>query len=315
MNNDWIEVKVITKSSAVEIVTGIFYGLDVDGVSIEDPEDILGREQGPLTWDFLDINILEYKGKAAVVTGYFNSNDDKEYLYNYFFNKLEEIKNAGFEIGEGKILVKDVYQEDWANNWKKFYKTTKVGNSIIIKPMWEEYEKQHGDIVIEMDPGMAFGTGTHETTKMCIEALERHIENDKTVFDIGTGSGILAICASKLGAYEVKAVDLDKIAVDAAIENIKLNKVENVDVKCGDLMEVVKGKADIVVANIIADVIILLLDEVKYYLKDKGVFIASGIINERKQDVIDKIEKSNYTILNVKEMGEWVEIETTYNGD
>jgi ribosomal protein L11 methyltransferase len=308
MDGNWIEIKVVTSSSAVEPVSGIFYGMDVKGVAIEDPNDIYTRKQGALTWDFADINIFEYGGDAAVVKGYFSNEDDEEHIKAYIEEKLAEIKDMGIDIGKGEIKISHVKEEDWSTAWKKYYKTTRLGKTIIIKPTWEEYTPVQGDNIIELDPGMAFGTGTHETTVMCAELLEKYVRDSNTVFDIGTGSGILAITAAKLGAKEVKGVDLDEVAVDAARENVEHNNLNNVEILHGDLVNVLEGKADIVVANIIADVIIYLTDIIPPFIKENGLFITSGIIHERKQDVVDALKAKGFDIAEVREMGEWVAI-------
>lgn len=308
MQGKWIEVKIVTTSKVIEPVSGIFYSLDVKGVAIEDPEDIYSRKQDALSWDFADTNIFEYGDKAAVVKGYFGQEENINEIVKDINEKLKDLKELGLDIGEGKIIVSEINEEDWATSWKKYYKTTKLGEKIVIKPTWESYEPKQDEIVVELDPGMAFGTGTHETTMMCVEMLEKYIKKDDTVFDIGTGSGILAITASKLGAKNVIGVDLDEVAVDAARENVDFNNIKNVQILHGNLVDVVQGKADIVVANIIADVIILLTENVKDFIKKDGVFIASGIINSRKNDVIKALEANDFKIQEVKEMGEWVAI-------
>jgi ribosomal protein L11 methyltransferase len=306
MNGVWVEVKVVTTSEAVEPVSGIFYGLDVKGVAIEDPNDILSREQGPLTWDFADLNILEYGGKAAVVKGYFSEEDNIEELKEYIKEKLSTIKDMGIDIGEGKVTAHIVREEDWANNWKKYYKPAKIGENIVVKPIWEEYENKGGEIILELDPGMAFGTGTHETTRLCVMALEKYITPDSTVFDIGTGSGILAIAAAKLKARRVVGVDLDPVAVGSAKENVAYNKLHNIEILEGNLMDVVEGKADIVVANIIAEVIKILIPDVKKFLLPGGYFISSGIIKDRRDMVVEELEAAGFYILEESSEGEWV---------
>jgi ribosomal protein L11 methyltransferase len=311
MNGVWVEVKIVTKSEAVEPVSGIFYGLDVKGVAIEDPNDILQREQGPLTWDFADIDILEYGDKAAVVKGYFSIEDNVDELKNYIEEKLEELRAMDIDIGEGKIVVQKVREEDWANNWKKYYKPTKIGDRIIIKPIWEEYSINADEIIVELDPGMAFGTGTHETTRMCVLALEKYTTSNSEVFDIGTGSGILAITAAKLGAKHVVGVDLDPVAVDSAKENVAFNNIENIEILEGNLMDVVKGKADVIVANIIAEIIVVLIDDVKESLVPGGYFISSGIIRERNELVVEKLLESGFEITEVNQDGEWMCIVAT----
>lgn len=305
MEGTWIEIRVITKSEALEPISGIFYGLDCKGVAIEDPEDITTREQGPLTWDFADINILEYKGKAAVVKAYFADEDNIADIEKYINEKVEELKSFGIDVGEGKVVVAKIHEEDWANNWKKYYKPTKIGNNIVIKPMWEEYMAKANEVVVDLDPGMAFGTGTHETTRMCVAALEKYTNKDTVVFDIGTGSGILAIVAAKLGAKHVVGVDLDPVAVDSAKENLKLNSLDNIEILEGNLLDVVEGKADLVVANILAEIICFVVEDVKKALNKGGIFISSGIIHDRRQMVIDKLEENNFEVIEVNKDGEW----------
>lgn len=305
MEGTWIEVRVITKSEALEPISGIFYGLDCKGVAIEDPEDILGREQGPLTWDFADINVLEHKGKFAVVKGYFSEEDNIDEIIAYINEKIEEIKALGIDVGEGKVEFEKMYEEDWANNWKKYYKPSKVGEKIVVKPIWEEYEAKDEELVVELDPGMAFGTGEHETTRMCIQALEKYVQKDSTVFDVGCGSGILAIAAAKLGAKLAAGVDLDPVAVESAKENVGFNNIDNIEILHGNLIEVIDGKADIVVANIIAEIICILTEDVSRVIKPNGYFITSGIIHDRVEMVTNKLEECGFEVVKVNKDGEW----------
>ena len=305
MDGTWIEVRVITKSEALEPISGIFYSLDCKGVAIEDPEDILGREQGPLTWDFADINVLEHKGKVAVVKAYFAEEDNIEDVLEYVNERLTELKEMGLDLGEAKVEHEKMHEEDWANTWKQYYKPTKVGEKIVVKPIWEEYEAKDGELVVDLDPGMAFGTGTHETTIMCIQSLEKYVKEDSTVFDVGCGSGILAIAAAKLGAKLAVGVDLDPVAVESSIENVGYNKLKNIEILHGNLVEVIDGKADIVVANILAEIICILTDDVKRVLKDGGVFITSGIIHDRVDMVCEKLEATGFEVMEKNRDGEW----------
>lgn len=308
MKGKWIEIKIVTSSAAVEAVSGIFYGLDVKGVAIEDPNDILERKQDSLSWDFADTNIFEYGDSAAVVKGYFALEEDLDQILEYIREKLKELAEMGIDIGSGNVLSAPVYEQDWANEWKKYYKTTKLGQRIIIKPTWEDYIPKSEEVVVELDPGMAFGTGTHETTMMCVEALEKYLKPEDEVIDIGTGSGILAITASKLGARKVIGVDLDEVAVDAARENVSVNSITNVDILHGNLIDVIQGQADVIVANIIADIVIYLSGVIKPLMKENGLFIASGVINDRKNDVVAAIEKNGLQIVEARQLGEWVAI-------
>lgn len=305
MDGTWIEVRVITKSEALEPISGIFYSLDCKGVAIEDPEDILGREQGPLTWDFADINVLEHKGKVAVVKAYFAEEDNIQDVLAYVNERLEELKEMGLDLGEAKVEHEKMYEEDWANTWKQYYKPSKVGEKIVVKPIWEEYEAKENELVVDLDPGMAFGTGTHETTRMCIQALERYVKEESTVFDVGCGSGILAIAAAKLGAKLAVGVDLDPVAVESSIENVGYNNLSNIEILHGNLVEVIDGKADIVVANILAEIICILTDDVKRVLKDGGIFITSGIIHDRVDMVCEKLEATGFEVIEKNRDGEW----------
>lgn len=302
----WNEIKIVLMEKDLEYIQGILYSMDVKGISIEDPNDMLGREEGPLTWDFADINIFEYGKDKAVVRAYFNIDVDVEEVINEIETRIENAKEFDVDIKDYEIFSEEVNEKDWANEWKKYYKPTKVGNRFVIKPLWEDYEAKGDEIILQMDPGMAFGTGTHETTRLCLEAIENYMKKDTRVFDIGTGSGILAIGASLLGAKDVVGVDLDIVAVDSAKENVQYNHLENVEILHGNLMDVVDGTADIIVANIIAEVILILIDDVKKMINKNGVFISSGIIREKEKMVTDALHEKGFSIKEVRREGEWV---------
>lgn len=304
MNKDWMEVSIVTTSVAIEAVSGILYNVGVNGISIEDPEDIEFKKKHHGDWDYLDNSLLKIK-KYAVVRAYFEDNQDLPKKIDYIRKSVYSLPKFGIDKGIGKVTIKRINEKNWENNWKKYYKPTKVGNKIVIVPIWENYKAQGDDAIIKLDPGMAFGTGTHETTKMCIRYLEKYIKNESTVFDIGTGSGILSIVSSKLGAKHVVGVDLDMIAVESARKNVSYNNISNIDILHGNLMNVISGKADIIVANIIADIIIQLSGQVRNFLKKDGLFISSGIIQEREREVIDKLEKCNFNIEDINKDGEW----------
>ena len=302
----WNEIKLVMKEKDIELLEGILYTLDVKGISLEDPKDILGREQGPLTWDFADLNIFEYDQDHAVMKAYFNIDEDIEATISEIKEKIEVARKNDLPIDDVEITSHEVHEEDWANEWKKYYKPLKVGHRFVIKPLWEDYVAKEGEIILHMDPGMAFGTGTHETTRMCLEAIEEELRQGDRVFDIGTGSGILAISAAKLGASEVVGVDLDVVAVHSARENVAHNQLENVQILKGNLLDVVEGKADLVVANIIAEVIKFITADVKIALKVGGIFISSGIIKEKEDLVKEELLLHGFIIKAVKREGEWV---------
>ena len=305
MNGEWNEIKIVIPVEAIEAASSILYGMNVKGLSIEDPNDILMRESGPLTWDFADINIFKEGKDAATVTAYFPDTDNIEEHIEYIRAKIEELKTFGINIENYRVESKEVREEDWANSWKKYYKPMKIGERVVIKPIWEDYKVKNDEVVVEMDPGMAFGTGTHETTKMCIEIIQQYMKVGDRVFDIGTGSGILGITAAKLGAKEVIAGDLDPVAVDSAKINRDFNNLTNMDVKLGNMAEVVEGKANFVIANIIADVIILILEDIEKILEPGGIFVGSGIINHMQQKVLDKMAEKSMEIIEIKNENDW----------
>lgn len=305
MNKDWIEVTIITSSEAVEAVSEVLYRTGVEGVSILDPKDLIFRRDHTTDWDYFDETIIDTNNEV-VVKGYYRKDEKFEGYLEEIKIGVNKLPEYGLDKGLGTVTATEVKEEDWENNWKKYYKPTKVGEKVVIKPIWEEYNKNPGEIIVELDPGMAFGTGTHETTRMCIKALERHVSEETTVFDIGTGSGILSIAAAKLGAKKVIGVDLDPVAVVSAKLNVSYNDLKNIEILYGDLMEVVTGKANIVIANIMADIIMFLTEGVKEFIEEGGYFISSGIILSKKDDVLNKLTQCDFKIQEINIEGEWV---------
>ncbi len=305
----WIEVTIKTTTEAVEAVTSILYECEVGGVVIEDPNDFLFQDKEDIAWDYIEENVFDTGYEGVIIKAYLNEKKNIVGEVEMIREKIKLLPTYGIEIGEGSVNITEVDEEDWANSWKQYYKPAKVGEKIVVKPTWEEYEKNEDDIVIELDPGMAFGTGTHETTTMCIRELEKRLNNEDVVFDIGCGSGILSIAAAKLGAKKTIGVDLDEVAVKVSKENVKFNNVDHsVEIRYGNLMNVVTEKADIVVANIIADIIAILAKDVSKFLNDDGLFIASGIILDKIEFVKAALLENNFEILEVNTMGEWAAI-------
>ncbi len=302
----WAEITIKTTTEAVEAITNILYEQNVGGVSIEDPKDFKFQKKNEYDWDFVEEEIFNSGYDGVIIKTYITEERDVTEDVNLIKEKIQGLKEFGIDIGEAIVELSQVDEEDWANEWKNYYKPTKVGKNVVVKPTWEEYEEQSGDLIIELDPGMAFGTGTHETTTMCIQQLENYVKKDSKVFDIGCGSGILAIAAAKLGAKEVVAVDLDEVAVKVSKENIELNKVEDkVTALHGNLTEVINDKADIVVANIIADIIKILAKDVSNFMKEDAVFISSGIIHAKVDEVKESLIKNGFEIVEVQTLGEW----------
>jgi len=302
----WLEVRIKTTQEACDAVSEMLTSLGAGGVLIEDPNDIRMQLESPGSLDYADEEFLKSLGSDVVVKAYFGSGYEKDALIGQINEKLDFI--SGFlDTGKGYDGCAYVDDEDWSTAWKKYYKPFHLSERIVVKPSWEEYSPRDNEIVIIMDPGMAFGTGTHETTQMCAALLEKYMKGGDTVIDVGCGTGILSIIAAKLGASGVKAVDIDDTAVKVSLENCRLNMVEDrVEVFGGVLEDLEKKKADIVVANIIADVIVGLANHLPSYLKQGGLFITSGIIRERRQDVVDAYNRAGFVLADEREMGEWV---------
>lgn len=303
----WAEISIQTTHEAAEMVANIFHDLGSSGVVIEDPE-LVNSYLRSGRWDYSDIP-EETNTEIVTVKGYLPSDEQLDEKLGRFEEGIQELVSYGIDKGSGITKCREIMEEDWATSWKEFFHPIKVGERIVIKPSWEEYTPMDGDLVIQLDPGMAFGTGTHHTTAMCCRILEEVVRPGQIIFDVGTGSGILAVAAAKLGADSVQAVDLDTVAVRVANENVVINQVENiVQVAHGDLLTGVTGQADVVIANIIADVVIKLLADIPARLKDNGVFIASGVITERLSDVTAAMLSQNLVVDKVMEEGGWVAI-------
>ena len=304
----WTEIAVKIDQDLEEEVQNRLYSLEIKGLSIDDPRQVESLEQRPEDWDYIDEEIIKkkmdsLKDDRITIKVYFSEEEEPE-------EKIREIKELlkDIEYKERPIEVTslEVEEKDWSENWKKFYKTTRIGGRVVIKPSWEEYKEKTGDLVIEIDPGMAFGTGTHETTSMCTEALEKYIKTGDRVYDIGTGSGILAIAAGKLGAKQVLGVDFDPMAVKVAKENVRNNNLEKVvTIEEGDLFKTASDKRDLIVANIMAEIIAGMVVDVKKYLKDEGIFISSGIIVEKIPLVEDRLKEEGFEIIEINKKNAW----------
>ena len=250
-------------------------------------------------WDFVDEEVFNIEKNSIIIKVYFSDIEIEK------VNKIRKELDIQGIISE----IREFEDEDWMNNWKKFYKPLEIGNNIVIKPSWEEYENSNNKIIIEIDPGMAFGTGTHETTSLCLETLEEHIKKDDVVFDIGCGSGILGIAAIKLGAKKSVLVDIDDKCIEVSKINSKLNNVEDKTIIYkGNLLDVVKGEADIIVSNIIAEIIVTMIVDLKKHLKNNGIFIASGIIKEKLELVKNSLIENNFEIMEIKELNGWCKV-------
>lgn len=303
--NDWIEVNVAVTHEAVEAVSDILTEAGSKGVAIEDPQ-LINELRSSGTWELCDIP-EQQNTEVVTVSGYYADDEKLQQRLAQIEAALQAVEERIGKYRFGNTRFRRVSEQDWANEWKQYFHVTHVGKSLVIKPSWEEYEPKAGEHVIEIDPGMAFGTGTHHTTNMMMERLEKVMPEDAVVFDVGTGSGILAIAAALCGAKEVKAVDIDGVAVRVARENVADNHLsDKIEVCEGDLLHGTEGQADVIIANIIADIIILLLKDIPGKLKDGGLFLASGIIEERMADVAAEAEQQGLQVDAVDRRGGWV---------
>ncbi|MGD6841279.1 50S ribosomal protein L11 methyltransferase [Bacillus infantis] len=305
----WSEISIHTTNEAIEPISNILHEAGASGVVIEDPFDLI-KDREDQFGEIYQLNPQDYPEEGVIVKAYLPVN-------SFLGETVDEIKEAinglilyNIDIGLNKVTISEVNEEEWATAWKKYYNPVKISERFTIVPTWEDYTPVSSDeLIIELDPGMAFGTGTHPTTVMCIQALERTVAKGDRVVDVGTGSGVLSIAAAMLGAEKVEALDLDEVAVKSARLNIKLNKVhETVSVSQNNLLNGVQEGADVVVANILAEVILRFTDDVAKTVKKGGCFIASGIIQQKKQQVKDAIIQAGFEIEEILQMEDWVAI-------
>lgn len=324
---EWIEVFVGTSKEGLELVSGLLYQCGLTGLMIEDGNDFQAFLENPdRDWDYIEDELVEEKAKQPTgITFFVRDNIQGREQLSDIKGSLLSLKASEkeFELGSLEVTIKNIKEEDWANNWKKYFKPFPVGEKIIIRPSWEELPEQTDKIVLQIDPGHIFGTGTHETTQLCIELIENFVKPEDKVLDIGCGSGILSVASLLLGAIEADAVDIDANAVDIAYENSDRNEIprERYHVVAGNILgdvalqERYRGKTyDVVEANIVADVIIALSKKVPSYLKNGGVFITSGIIRERLEDVYTALAENGFQVLDTKYKKDWVAIASRYEG-
>ncbi len=306
----WSEISIHTTNEAIEPISNILHEAGASGVVIEDPFE-LTKEREDQFGEIYQLNPEDYPEEGVIIKAYLPVN-------SFLGETAEAIKEAinnliiyNIDIGINKVTISEVNEEEWATAWKKYYHPVKISERFTIVPTWEEYEPVNSDeLIIELDPGMAFGTGTHPTTVMCIQALERTVKSGDAIIDVGTGSGVLSIAAAMLGAGGVRAYDLDEVAVRSARLNIKLNKVnEKVTVAQNNLLdEVEENSADVVVANILAEVILRFTDDAARVIKPGGCFIASGIINAKKDLIKEDLIRAGFIIEETLVMEDWVAI-------
>ena len=302
---NWIEITIHTTNEASEIVESILLDYGSTGVAIEDPttlEENLHDDFGTI----VELSPADYPEVGVIVKGYINELNFDDETFNRFKDELEQL-GKNINIGEFfKIETTTIQDSDWENSWKDYFDILNIGEKFVIVPTWREYENEEDKYVINIDPGMAFGTGGHETTSLCIKNLEKYVKPHDNVIDVGCGSGILSIAASYLTDGSLKAVDLDKLAVDVSRENFALNNLENrIEVEEASLLTKETKKYDVIVANILAHIIELMLEDAYKLLEDGGYFITSGIIKDKKDELLEKMLKQGFKLVEETSDNEW----------
>ena len=306
---DWVELIVHTTTEGSDSVSGIFMDCGASGTMIEDRADIPDPDQPHGIWEIIDPALLESMPADVLVHAWFEEGPALPALLDSVRSSLEELSSNHSESADFGTLhldTRSVNDQAWKDIWKKYFKPFHAGTRLVIKPTWEPYTPDADDLIIEIDPGMAFGSGTHETTGMCLSLLENVIRGGEDVIDVGTGSGILAIGAALLGAGHVLAVDIDPDAVKVAQENVDHNHVgQIVSVQQGNLLDRVTDLCDICVANIISDVIISFASPLMKHIRPGGLYICSGIVSQRSDEVALALKTAGYEIIQKVTKGEW----------
>ena len=316
----WTRFTINTTTAAVDLIVDMLSGLGIEGAEILDKVPLSESDKAKMFVDILPD--LEPDDGTATVNFYIDPKDrhglpSDEEIIRSVLSGLDELEMF-VPVGDKKILLSETEDKDWINNWKEFFHAFRIGEDIVIKPTWQSADEvgvKDTDLVLEIDPGISFGTGAHETTRLCIEALRKFVKNDDLIFDVGCGSGILSIAAVKMGAKSAYAIDIDPIAVDATYENMETNHVSRDLISCeaGNIIvdKDLQAKAgtekyDIVVANILADVLVPLTPVVKPCMKKGGLYITSGIIDMKENEVREAIEGAGLKIVEINHLKDWV---------
>ncbi|HHU43608.1 MAG: 50S ribosomal protein L11 methyltransferase [Bacillota bacterium] len=296
MKKVWKKITVTTDTQGSELTADAFFSIGLNGVEIQDKNDIKDIIKQKKMWDYIDESLITSSPDFVKVSGFIAEENITE--------KLKELKEILKLYGiNGDITITDINDDTWYENWKKFY-TPIVAGSFVITPEWLEYENKDNLIEIKIDPGMAFGTGEHETTRMCLELMSELNFHNKSVIDIGCGSGILGIAALKKGAKSCYMSDIDSVAVKAAKANAKLNNI-NAQIELADIFKKKDIKADIILANLTADLLIKLYKDIRNYIEKGGIAILSGIINDRTQETLTAYLSQGFSLIRKLSLGEW----------
>ena len=303
---EYTELTVSTTTGGADAVSALLMRLGATGTQIIDKNDLPDPDKPGRNWELMDRALLDAAPADVQVKAWFAAEDAGRVLEALLLELPRmRTQDAEHAFGTLALSVGSIREEDWANNWKQYFKPFRLGRHMVVKPTWEDWAAEPGDRIIEIDPGMAFGTGTHETTALCIELIERYYRGGK-LLDVGTGSGILAIAAALLGATDVVAVDIDPDAVRVAKENVEKNGLsDRIAVREGNLLQGLSERFDFAAANILAPVIQMLAAPLTRHLNPGGLFVCSGIIEEAAPDVEKALLDAGYEILESKTRGDW----------
>ncbi|WP_101844333.1 50S ribosomal protein L11 methyltransferase [Halobacillus sp. Marseille-P3879] len=304
----WSEICIHTTNEAIEPVSNVLHEAGASGVVIEDPRDMIKEETG--LGEIYELNPEDYPAEGVYVKAYLQMNSFLGETVESIKQSVTNLKEYDIDIGYNNVSLNEIHEEDWATAWKKYYKPVKISERITIIPTWEDYEPVSSDeLIIEMDPGMAFGTGTHPTTVLSMQALEQYLKQDDVVVDVGSGSGILSVASILLGADHVHAFDLDEVAVSSTGINAELNQVQNqITASKNDLLSGVSVTPDLIVSNILAEIIVKFVDDAYKLLKKGGYFITSGIISGKKEVVLNRLKQAGFEIVETNKMEDWISV-------
>lgn len=316
---NWTEAEIYTSTEGIDILCASLLDIGIKGFAIKDSEDFnefLENKDGK--WDYIDDDLMGLKNCETSVTVYLPDNSQGAEMLISLKQLLKRMKERDSSGSWGRLEfeIKSVKEEDWANNWKQYFKPLKVGEKLLVKPSWEEYDGSDSRTILEIDPASSFGTGQHNTTKLCLELLEKAVKGGERILDLGCGSGILSIGGILLGAKEATAVDIEENAVATALENAVKNNIsmEKYHAYCGDIIsdtdlrEKIGSGYDIITANIVADVLIAMSTLFRSFLKPESILIISGIITERKSEVVDAVVEAGFEVIEDAEGDGWAAV-------
>ncbi|HLS35461.1 MAG TPA: 50S ribosomal protein L11 methyltransferase [Bacillota bacterium] len=305
----WNEIKIHTTYEAIEPISNILQQFDISGISIKESIDKIKAHKTHQD-KLYKLNKHEYPETGVYVIFYLPKSTKTNMLLNEIKKEITKLQTFQIDLGEHKYFTSELKEEDWTNEWKKYYHSVKVTESIFITPIWEKHTQGNtSEIIVKLDPGLAFGTGTHPTTKLSIKGLEKYLHEGDRVIDVGCGSGVLSIVAAKLGAHSILSLDVDKQAVTSTKNNAKLNGVlSKLTVQENDLLDGIKEQVDIIVSNILAEVILSFISDAYRLVKKDGYFITSGIIDEKEAEVSEALKHAGFHIKEIIYDENWVSI-------